>query len=421
MDITVLPSHLRGHIAVPPSKSAAHRAIIAAALAKGRSVIENVDLSSDISATIGACQSLGAFVRMRNTEKYHTLEIDGGLQIAGSAQIDCAESGSTLRFFIPIACAHPGEKTFDGHGRLPERPIDAYFQIFESEGISYTHPNGKNLPLTVSGMLGGGEYIVDGSVSSQYITGLLFALPLLHADSHLRVVNSFESQGYVDLTVSILEQFGIHMTSRDSCYDIRGNQVYLPQRHVVEGDFSQAAFFIAGGALSGPVVIAGLNPDSLQPDRVIIDIVRRMGADIRWLEDGLHVEKSALHGIDIDMSQCPDLVPPLAVAAAGATGITRITGAGRLRIKESDRLSAISRNLNTLGIRTEESADGLTIHGGRIQQGTIDSYNDHRIVMAFSIAALGSENGLHIKEAECINKSYPGFFKDLAALGGNIA
>ncbi|MGI5849429.1 MAG: 3-phosphoshikimate 1-carboxyvinyltransferase [Christensenellales bacterium] len=420
MDVKILPSRLQGNITVPPSKSAAHRAIIAAALAKGHSTIKNVDLSSDILATIGACRSLGCTIHIGNSHKYRTLEIKGGLHISGSANIDCAESGSTLRFFIPIACALEGKKIFTGKGRLPKRPIDAYFDIFDKEGILYKKPALSSLPLSVSGTLAGGDYVVEGSISSQYITGLLLALPTLDKDTSIAVVNGFESKGYVDLTIRILQQFGIDIVCSDSHYTIKGNQAYKPQNYTIEGDYSQAAFFIAGGALTGDICIDGLSRVSLQPDSAIIDIMKRMGAKVDWDQSTLRVKKSYLTGIDIDVSQCPDLVPPLAVAAAFADGKTRITGASRLRIKESDRLNAISVNLNALGVKTQERPDGLIIQGAEIAQGDVSSFGDHRIAMAFSIAALRTQGGIRIKGAECINKSYPGFLKDLASLGGRI-
>lgn len=420
MDVIAKPSNLFGSVTVPPSKSAAHRAIIAAALAHGQSTIKNVDLSSDIRATIGACENLGCKISVIDGDPYHTLVVDGGLSNSGSAVIDCAESGSTLRFFIPIVCTLAGRKIFGGSGRLPLRPIDAYFDIFDKQKIAYTHPNGTNLPLTVDGVLSPGQYMIDGSVSSQYITGLLFALPLLGGDSAITVTGNLESRGYVDLTVSILEQFGIEISHSGSEYFIHGNQAYQPQQHTVEGDYSQAAFFLVGGAISGEVTICGLQLDSLQPDRTIIDILRRMGADIRRDGNELVAGISNLRSITVDVSQCPDLVPPLAIAAAYAEGQTHITGAARLRIKESDRLESVAANLTALGIGVTALDEGLIIRGGHMQTGTVNSYGDHRITMAFAVAAAGAENGITITGAQCIGKSYPRFFKDYESLGGSI-
>ena len=420
MDVTVMPSVLNGNITAPPSKSAAHRAIIAASLAYGTSIISNVDLSSDIRATIGACKSLGAKITMKNEGRYHTLTTHGGPHIDGSAHIDCAESGSTLRFFIPIACALPGPKVFTGEGRLPHRPIDTYYDIFARDSIVYSRPDDTNLPLTVSGSLDGGDYVLDGSVSSQYITGLLFALPLLDADSTVTVTGKYESKGYVDMTVRVLADFGIDIAVKGSKYLIKGGQKYTPRRYAVEGDYSQAAFFLVAGAIAGDIRVGGLMPDSLQPDSAVVDILGRMGADISRDGEMLLVRKSNLHGIDIDVSQCPDLVPPLAVAAAFADGTTHITGAARLRIKESDRIEAMRTNLAALGIDVHATNDSMTIDGGPINDGTIDSFGDHRITMAFAVAALGSKSGLNIKGAQSIDKSYPGFFTDLKKIGGQI-
>ena len=416
MDLTIRPKELSGSVAVPPSKSAAHRAIISAALADGRSTITNVDLSNDIRATIGACRALG--VDMCTNDD--TLTVDGGrLRLTGDP-IDCSESGSTLRFFIPVVCTLPGEKTFTGHGRLPLRPLDSYLHIFDMQGIGYTRPPGYNLPLTVSGALRSGEFRVDGRVSSQFVTGLLFALPLLKGDSSISVIGGFESRGYVDLTVDMLRRFGIDMAVDGDNFTIRGGQRYVPQNIYVEGDWSQAAFFLVAGAISGGVRVAGFDDNSLQPDSVIAELLMRMGADISWEGDEFVSAPAKLHGTTIDVSQCPDLVPPLAIAAAYAKGVTHITGAARLRIKESDRLHALAHNLAALGIRTEELPDGLIILGGQPTGGEIDSFGDHRIAMAFSIAAAGASGPVTIRGAECVDKSYPKFYDDYKALGGDI-
>lgn len=416
----VYPSKMHGSVVIPPSKSVAHRAIIAASLAEGRSIITNIDLSSDIKATIQACRALGSRIDIEEGSPYNTVIVDGGLGIDGSAEINCAESGSTLRFMIPIACAASGKKVFTGSGRLPERPIDVYYDIFNREGITYSKPEGINLPLSIKGKLNGGDYVIDGSVSSQYITGLLFALPLLKTNSTITIVNNFESKGYVDITLSVLKDFGIEIQTSENKFYIKGCQEYRYRDYDVEGDFSQSAFFLVGGCISGDILIKGLREDSLQPDRAIVDILRRMGAYIEYTCDGLRAKKSKLKGIEVDVSQCPDLVPPIAVVAALAEGKTNITGAARLRIKESDRLTAVSTNLNNLGIRTELREDGMTICGGSIKGGSVDSFNDHRITMAFAVAALQADGEVIISGEESINKSYPKFFEDYEKAGGNI-
>lgn len=420
MQVTVSASTYRGAVTVPPSKSAAHRAILAAALANGRSVINNVDLSSDMLATIGACHSLGCGIAVTQSERYHTLTVDGGLSLSAEAMIDCAESGSTLRFFIPVACTLDGKKTFTGRGRLPFRPVDAYLSLFDAQGIRYTHPTDANLPLTVSGKLHDGEYRIDGRVSSQYVTGLLFALPTLERDSVVCVTGGFESRGYVDLTVDMLRRFGVNISVSGDDFQIVGGQRYKPRCLAVEGDYSQAAFFIVAGAIAGDVRIEGLEADSLQPDSTIVSIMRRMGADIKTDRNALIVKQSSLTGADIDVSQCPDLVPPLSIAAAFAQGETRITGAARLRIKECDRLHALAVNLKSLGISAVETDDALIIQGGSMTGGTVDTFGDHRIAMAFAVAAARAGGAIHILSAQCIEKSYPKFYDDLKSLGGNI-
>jgi|AGTN01.3.fsa_nt_gi 3-phosphoshikimate 1-carboxyvinyltransferase len=420
MDITVLPGALTGTVRVPPSKSAAHRAIIAAALAEGTSVVRNVDLSSDIRATLDACAQLGCAVDIARQERCRTLTIRGGLKPQSGAVIDCAESGSTLRFMIPVACAYEGERTFTGRGRLPQRPIDAYLRIFGGQGIAYNRPYGANLPLTVTGALKPGIFRLDGRVSSQFVTGLLCALPLLEGGSRIEVIGGLESRGYVDLTVDMLRRFGVQTSCEGDNFSVRGNQAYIPQRLEVEGDYSQAAFFLVAGAISGGLRVEGLAPASLQPDRAIVDILSRMGAGLTREADTVIARPSRLAGVDVDVSQCPDLVPPLAVAAAFARGTTRIMGAARLRIKESDRLHALAQNLSALGVLTEEEQDGLIIHGGEIQGGEVDSFGDHRIAMAFSVAAAASKQGVTIRGAQCVDKSYPGFYEDFAKLGGKF-
>ena len=420
MDITVSSATYHGSVTVPPSKSAAHRAILAAAMAHGRSVIKNVDLSSDIRATIGACRSLGCTVAVEPGERYNTLTVDGGLSLSGETTIDCAESGSTLRFLIPVACTLSGTKTFTGRGRLPYRPLDAYLNIFDEQSLAFSHPADANLPLTVSGKLHGGSYSIDGRVSSQYVTGLLYALPVLEANSSVSVLGGFESRGYVDLTVDMLRRFGIVVGVSGDSFIIKGGQNYRPQNITVEGDYSQAAFFIVAGTIAGEIRIDGLDSHSLQPDRAILSIMRRMGADMTDEGGILIVKPSVLTGTEIDVSQCPDLVPPLAIAAAFAQGQTRITGAARLRIKECDRLHALAVNLHSLGIKADETNDELIIQGGSMTGGSIDTFGDHRIAMAFAVAAASASGEIRIPGAECIDKSYPTFYDDLKALGGNI-
>lgn len=420
MKLTLSASLLHGSVAIPPSKSAAHRAIIAAALAQGRSTIHNVDLSSDMRATIGACRCLGCAIDSNSQDGRCTLTVDGGMRRGEFAVIDCCESGSTLRFFIPIAAALGGNNTFTGSGRLPQRPIDAYIDIFKSQSIAYNHPAEANLPLTVSGQLRSGDFSLDGRVSSQYVTGLLFALPLLDTASRIDVLGGFESRGYVDMTALMLRRFGVQVDTDGDSFSIAGGQTYQPQTITVEGDYSQAAFFLVAGAIAGEVRINGLSEDSLQPDSAIIHLLRQMGADISRDGRTLVSRKSALHGTEIDVSQCPDIVPPLAIAAAFAQGQTRIVGAARLRIKESDRLSALAQNLARIGIKAEETPDSLTITGGMPTGGEIDAFGDHRIAMAFAVAAMGAKESITISGAECVDKSYPAFYEDLKALGGNI-
>jgi 3-phosphoshikimate 1-carboxyvinyltransferase len=298
--------------------------------------------------------------------------------------------------------------------------LDAYLHIFDEQGIRYARPYEANLPLTVAGALRSGSFRLDGRVSSQFVTGLLYALPLLDGNSVIEVIGGFESRGYVDLTIDMLRRFSVEAQAEGDTFAVHGGQTYQPQRLAVEGDWSQAAFFLVAGAVSDSVRVEGLEARSLQPDSAVKDILTRMGADIVWDGDVLVSHPAALRGAEIDVSQCPDLVPPLAVAAAFAQGTTHITGAARLRIKESDRLHALAHNLLALGVLAEEEPDGLVIRGGDILGGEVDSFGDHRIAMAFSVAAAASRQGVAIRGAHCVDKSYPKFYEDFASLRGNI-
>lgn len=334
------------------------------------------------------------------------------------AQIDCGESGSTLRFLIPIAAALGISATFTGRGKLPERPLKVYLDLLPQHGVSCQSQGG--LPLTIAGRLTPGAYALPGNVSSQFITGLLFALPLLAGDSTLTLTSPLESAGYVELTLSILKEYGIKTERIENGWRIPGGQTYRPRDYTVEGDWSQAAFFLAGAALNGELALWGLNRDSQQGDRAIADLLEQFGARLFWKDRALYAQRSELHGIEIDAAQIPDLVPILAVTAAFATGHTRIFHAERLRLKESDRLAAMQQGLSRLGAKVQITPDGLVICGSpTLSGGKICGYNDHRIVMSFAIAALRTCQSITVSDAESVRKSYPNFWEDYRKLGGN--
>lgn len=399
--VTVSPGSLHGRILLPPSKSAAHRAVICSALADGETVFSpGEQLSDDIAATVAAMERLT------------------GKSDAQRLQIDCGESGSTLRFLVPVAAALGRNAVFTGHGRLPQRPLGVYTECLPLHGVHCKTEGG--LPLEITGKLTAGEYVLPGNISSQFITGLLLALPLLEGDSDLLLSSPLESAGYVDMTLEILHKFGVTVQSRDNGWHVPGGQCYREQNYRVERDWSQAAFFLAAGAIGSTLALDGLNPKSCQGDRAAEELFRRFGAKTEWDGSILTVSPGRLRGMEIDAAQIPDLVPALAATAALCEGQTQIYNAQRLRIKESDRLAAMADGLNRLGAKVAETEDGLHITGvPALHGGTVQGYNDHRIVMALAIAALRADGPVTITDAQSIRKSYPSFFHDFNQLGGN--
>ena len=403
-----------GNITIPPSKSLAHRAIICACLAPGRSVISNIDYSVDIRATIEGMRHLGASIK----EDKDTLFIDGieTFQYDGDV-VNCHESGSTLRFFLPLFSLTGKRATFSGSKRLIERPQNVYEMLFQEQGIDFvrTYPN-----IIIDGRLKPGELTLKGNVSSQFITGLLFALPLLEADSKIHIEPPFESRSYVDLTIQMLKRFQIIVEYEDAyTLAIKGNQQYQPTDVLVEGDYSQLVFWASLGVLNHSVETHGLDLHSLQGDKKTIDIFQSMNAGIKVLDDGYQFCPGTLNGTVIDLNDCPDLGPMLFALATQANGKTTFQNAGRLRIKESDRVEAMETELKKLGCSISSTFGTVTITGPVKLQGnvTLHGHNDHRIVMALSILATIAEEPITIDDAQAISKSYPGFFKDLASCG----
>ncbi|HRU96086.1 MAG TPA: 3-phosphoshikimate 1-carboxyvinyltransferase [Ruminococcus sp.] len=402
MNVRISPSKLSGHLDIPASKSCAHRVIICAALANGTSHISGVSMSKDIEATIGAMKALGADFIIDGSN----ITVTGIGSPAEKAVIDCNESGSTLRFIIPVAAALGTDSRFIGRGRLPQRPIDIYKRELSKHGVRFIT---EEMPYDISGKLTGGVYEVEGNVSSQFITGLLFALPLLEGDSVIKLTSHLESRPYVDITVDILRRFGISVTETEDSYSIRGGQSYTPHDEKIEGDYSQAAFFYVANATGSSVDIGNLNEKSVQGDKKILDIISEM------CYNGNRVCFSA------DCSDIPDLVPILTVLASYGSEKSVIYNAERLRIKESDRLETSAAMINALGGDVSVTDDGLIIRPcGQLRGGTVDGCGDHRIVMAAAVAALGCSGDVIIKGAEAAEKSYPEFFKDLTALGGKV-
>lgn len=419
-NITITPSKLTGTVQAPSSKSIGHRAIICAALSKGHSTINNLGSSHDIEATLDAVEALGADIKKIN---HSTVQITGTQkEHIKSNHIHCKESGSTLRFLIPIAASLTRSPvTFLGKGRLGERPLTSYYEIFDRQNLSYTTNEGK-LPLEIKGPLKPDMFLLQGDISSQFITGLLFSLPLLDGDSTLHITTNLESKGYIDLTLDTLKDFGISINHQDyKVFKIPGNQTYHSQDYTVESDYSQAAFWIVAGLIGEKISIKGLSHSSKQGDRMILDIVKKMKGQIIKESDSILIKPSKTFGTIIDASQCPDLVPILAVLGSVSNGTTQIINAARLRIKESDRLASTTSELKKLGADISETEDGLLIQGKeQLKGGEVDSWNDHRIAMAMAIASIKCTQPVKITHCDAINKSYPHFFEDFKSLGGNI-
>lgn len=413
-DVKFSPFVPNGTVNVPPSKSDVHRAIICAAMANGVSRISPVALSNDIKATIGCIKALGADAVLEN----NVLTVDGtNMYKNKTALLDCGESGSTLRFFIPIAAVGNINATFVGKGKLPQRPIGIFTEALPKAGTVCKTEGG--LPLEIKGQLKSGIFEIPGNVSSQFITGLLLALPILEGDSEIVLTSPLESVGYIAMTIRTMKQFGVNIDTTEKGWHIKGGQTYKSCNYTTDGDWSQAAFFMVLGAIGGKVTVKGVAKDSTQGDKKCAEILARFGAKVTQLDNEVTVEKGELKAITIDASQIPDLVPVLSVCAAFAEGTTKIINAERLRIKECDRLKATAELLNNLGGKVKELSDGLEITGvSSLKGGNVNGYNDHRIVMSAAVCAARSDGDITATFAMSINKSYPDFYIDYNSIGG---
>ena len=416
------PGRLAGTAAVPPSKSAAHRAVVCAALAAGTSHIGNVEFSQDILATLGAAQQLGAKVERGE----HELTITGRGNADGFATITrpvfCNESGSTLRFILPLFSLTAQKVRFTGAGRLMQRPQEIYAQLFERQGLRFEQ---NEQGITIFGRLCPGTFTLPGNVSSQFISGLLFALPLLAGTSTLRLLPPVESRSYIDMTRAVQAAFGVESRWLDeTTLEISGGQEYHPCDYTVEGDYSQAAFPAVLGAVAGGVTLTGLAEKTLQGDAAILDILRRCGAKFTPTAAGIVFEQALLHGTDIDLADCPDLGPVLMVLGLLCEGTTVIRNAERLRIKESDRIEAMEMELRKCGGVLSSEGGTITITGcaGALHAPgeVLSGHNDHRVVMSLAVLALAAGLKLPIAEAEAVTKSWPNFFTAIKPLGAEV-
>lgn len=412
MDIELSFKDMYGSIDAIASKSDAHRILIAAVLSDGECKLILNSTSDDIEATVSCLENAGAKIEKDGMN----LTVTPIKNAAKEAVFDCGESGSTIRFLIPVASALGIDCIFTGSGRLPERPQTPILKALSENGVTVS-PQGE-FPIKINGQLKSGVFTLPGNVSSQFVTGLIFALPLLDGDSEIRLIPPVESKPYINMTVATVLKFGIEIEEKGNSYFVKGNQKYISPKEIkIDGDWSNGAFYAVAGALSD-ITVNGLFPNSLQGDKAIAYIVRKMGADVTQTANALTVKKNELHGIEIDVSDTPDLVPVIAALATFAEGTTTIKNAARLRIKESDRLKTVTELITAAGGEITELPDGLIINGGKKlkDEFTFDSCNDHRIVMAAAVLSFASK--VTITNAQAINKSYPDFIRDITKLGG---
>jgi len=387
-----MPAPIGGTVPAIASKSMAHRLMICAALADTPTEIQCRSTSKDIEATKTCLAAMKA----------------------GEKPLRCGESGSTLRFLLPVVAALGLDTEFYMEGRLPDRPLAPLDEQLTAHGATLSKDGAT---LHVSGQLTPGDYTLPGDVSSQYISGLLFALPLLDGPSTLTVTGKVESAPYIAMTLDALAQFGVEITQKDNVYHIPNCGYQSPGMAFVEGDWSNAAFWLCAGAISRTVTVTGLDPRSLQGDKAVFDILRQFGAICTRDGDAFTVSPAPLHGINIDAAAIPDLVPILSVVAAKAEGTTRVYNAQRLRLKESDRIETICGLLHNLGAQVEQTPDGMIIHGGKpLAGGTVDSCNDHRIAMAAAVASSICQGEVTVLGAQAVEKSYPHFWEDFEML-----
>lgn len=416
MNKTILPGARTGEVHIPASKSQAHRMLLCAAMGENEVTLRCRGLSKDILATVACLKALGASVDAEG-EVLHLRPVSA--PPPGLCPLPCGESGSTLRFLLPLVGALGASAVFEREGRLPERPIEPLGRELCRNGMDI---RGDGARLYCSGQLRPGAFSLPGNISSQYISALLMTLPLLEGESTLHIEGALESAAYVAMTEEVLRLGGVQTEKTGAGYRIPGGQHcrFAPELSV-EGDYSNAAFFLCAGALSERGIrVTGLDPQSRQGDRAIVPLLEEMGAQVASDGSSVTVKRAALHGITIDASPIPDLIPVLSVVAAAASGETRVIHAQRLRLKESDRLHSTTQMLRALGAEAEELPDGLVIRGGRtLAGGTVDACGDHRIAMSAAVAGGICRGAVTICGSECVQKSYPDFWTDFQQLKGD--
>ncbi len=415
MQVRIKPTKPNGEISAIASKSDAHRAIICAALSDDKTNIHISHISKDIEATLNCIKNMGADFVKRD----RVYEITPAKELSVNPTLDCNESGSTLRFLLPVLSALGVGATFVGSGRLPERPMGLLVDLLKVHGNDFLS---SQLPITVSGRTQGGVFDIAGNESSQFISGLLFALPLLKEKSVIRLTSELQSSAYVNMTIDTLKSFGINILQNENEFIINATDSYTsPKEYVVEGDWSNAAFFMVLGAIGGSITIKNLNLNSNQSDKMLLDVLSLAGVNYTVSNSEVTVEKSEIKAFDFDVSECPDLFPVLSVLACSAKGKSTLYNARRLRLKESDRIKTTKELILKLGGKAEETDDSLIICGnGRLNGGTVESYNDHRIAMSAFVASAICENDVILKDARAIDKSYPSFIENFESIGGVV-
>ncbi|TSA36434.1 MAG: 3-phosphoshikimate 1-carboxyvinyltransferase [Porphyromonadaceae bacterium] len=415
MQITVQRSKVSGEVVAPPSKSYAQRALAGALLTRGTTIIRNPSRSDDAKAAMGIIRQLGASV----DDLGDHLVIKGGFNPIGQ-KLDCGEAGLSLRMFSPIAALADQTMLMNGTGSLLKRPVQMITDSLNQLGCRCQSQDGF-LPVWIKGPLKSGKATIDGSVSSQLLTGMLMALPVIKGDSEI-TVNNLQSLPYIDLTINILKQFGISVSHHQyETFCIPGKQKYRLATITVEGDWSGAAFLLVAGALAGGVTVSGLQADSLQADRQILKALGYAGARVEIGENCVTVSRDELRAFDFDATHCPDLFPPLVALAAHCNGVSRIEGVGRLIHKESNRAKVLQEEFYKLGISIRVENGNLYVTGPSLMKtGEVDSHGDHRIAMAAATVAMIARTPVQITGAECVAKSYPGFYQDIKSLGGRI-
>lgn len=403
-----------GSIRAQPSKSMMQRAVAASVLSKNRVKILNPSFCSDALAALRIAENLGAGIH-RETD---SVTISGSLRPEETV-LHCGESGLCMRMFAPIAALRERELILTGDGSLQSRPVSMVVEPLRELGC-FVATNGGHPPIRVRGPVRGGEVHVDGSVSSQFLTGLLLALPVAERNSRV-FVRSLSSRPYIDMTLKLLKEFQVSVCHDGyEIFSIPGRQNFSAEEYRVEGDWSSASFMMVAAAVGGRVRISELDIHSPQADKKILDALRDAGAWVRVTPDFVEIEKNERKSFRFDASDCPDLFPPLVALACSCEGISRITGVDRLRFKESDRAAALAREFTALGAVVEIEGNAMTVTGGKIRGGAVSSHGDHRIAMAAAVAAVAAEQTVTIGNSESVAKSYPSFFEELASIGGKV-